>query len=189
AKYTWSSYSAFIKNTATPKWLVRDFIFSLQGKKRKYAAYKQFVEYENNKEISAFYSAKKLLSVLGCEDFIENIKDYIAKPDSERKFVSKNHSADEVIAYLAQYFNVEVDDIVMIKKGRKEKNLPRWFAIKLCQDLTGLNLQALAAVFNVGHYSAISKAVGRLNKLMLEDEKVKLQLEKLRDCLMSEVKI
>ena len=189
AKYKWSSYSAFIKRVATPKWLVRDFIFSLQGKTRKYAAYKQFVEFENNKEISAFYSAKKLLSVLGCEDFIENIKDYIAKSDSERKLVSKKHSVDDVIAYLAQHFNVEVDDIAMVKKGRKEKNLPRWFAIKLCQDLTGLNLQALAAVFNVEHYSAISKAVGRLNTLMVEDKKVKLQYGKLRDCLMSEVKI
>ena len=126
---------------------------------------------------------------MGCEDFIENIRDYIAKSDSERKLVSKKHSADDVIAYLAQYFNVEVNEIITVKKGRKEKNLPRWFAIKLCQDLTGLNLQALADVFNVEHYSAISKAVGRLNTLIVEDRKVKLLLDKLQDCLMYEVKI
>ena len=189
AKYKWSSYSSFIKRGATPKWLVRDFIFSLQGKKRQYAAYKQFVEYENNEEISAFYSSKKLLSVLGCDNFIENIKDYIAKSNSERKLVSKKHSADDVISYIAKHFSVEVDDIVMAKKGRKEKNLPRWFAIKLCQELTGLNLRALADIFNVKHYSAISKTVGRLNALMIENKKVKLQLEELRGCLMSEVKI
>jgi REP element-mobilizing transposase RayT len=189
AKYKWSSYSSFIKRGATPKWLVRDFIFSLQGKKRQYAAYKQFVEYENNEEISAFYSSKKLLSVLGCDNFIENIKDYIAKSNSERKLVSKKHSADDVISYIAKHFSVEVDDILMAKKGRKEKNLPRWFAIKLCQDLTGLNLQALADIFNVKHYSAISKTVCRLNALMIENKKVKLQLEELRGCLMSEVKI
>jgi len=189
AKYKWSSYSSFIKRGATPKWLVRDFIFSLQGKKRQYAAYKQFVEYENNEEISAFYSSKKLLSVLGCDNFIENIKDYIAKSNSERKLVSKKHSADDVISYIAKHFSVEVYDIVMAKKGRKEKNLPRWFAIKLCQDLTGLNLQALADIFNVKHYSAISKTVCRLNALMIENKKVKLQLEELRGCLMSEVKI
>lgn len=41
--------------------------------------------------------------------------------------------------------------------------------------LTGLNLQALADVLNFEHYSAISKAVGRLNTLMVEDRKVKLQ--------------
>jgi len=189
AKYKWSSYSSFIKRGATPKWLVRDFIFSLQGKKRQYAAYKQFVEYENNEEISAFYSSKKLLSVLGCDNFIENIKDYIAKSNSERKLVSKKHSADDVISYIAKHFSVEVDDIVMAKKGRKEKNLPRWYAIKLCQDLTELNLQALSDIFNVKHYSAISKTVCRLNALMIENKKVKLQLEELRGCLMSEVKI
>ena len=114
AKYKWSSYSSFIKRGATPKWLVRDFIFSLQGKKRQYAAYKQFVEYENNEEISAFYSSKKLLSVLGCDNFIENIKDYIAKSNSERKLVSKKHSADDVISYIAKHFSVEVDDLSLI---------------------------------------------------------------------------
>ena len=189
AKYKWSSYSAFIKSGATPKWLVRDFIFSLQGKKRKYAAYKQFVEYECNEEVSAFYSAKKLLSVLGSDDFVESIKGYIATSNNESKLVSKRHSANDVITYLANHFNVEVDDIVMVKKGRKEKNLPRWYAIKLCQDLTGLNLQALADVFNVKHYSAISQAVGRLNALIIENKQVKLQWEALRGCLMSEVKI
>jgi len=189
AKYKWSSYSAFIKSGATPTWLVRDFIFSLQGKKRKYAAYKQFVEYECNEEVSAFYGAKKLLSVLGSDDFIESIKGYIATSNNESKLVSKRHSANDVITYLANHFNVEVDDIVMVKKGRKEKNLPRWYAIKLCQDLTGLDLQALADVFNVKHYSAISKAVGRLNALIIENKQVELQWEALRGCLMSEVKI
>jgi chromosomal replication initiation ATPase DnaA len=61
--------------------------------------------------------------------------------------------------------------------------------MKLCQDLTGLNLQALADVFNVQHFSAISKTVGRLNILMLEDKKVELQLKKLRECLVSAIKI
>ena len=89
-----------------------------------------------------------------------------------------------------------------IKKSRKHSCLldwnflmgdplmrSRWYAIKLCQDLTGLDLQALADVFNVKHYSAISKAVGRLNALIIENKQVELQWEALRGCLMSEVKI
>jgi len=187
--YKWSSYSAFIKKTATPKWLVRDFIFSLQGKNRKYAAYKQFVEYENNKEISTFYGAKKLFSVLGGDEFIQNIKEYIAKSDNEKSVVVQRRSTDDVIAYLAKYFCIDAHDIVTVKKGRKEKNLPRMFAIKLCQDLTGQNLKVLAVVFNVQHYSAISQTVCRLNKLIIKDDKVNLQFEKLRDSLIYEVKI
>ncbi|MBD0412533.1 transposase [Pseudoalteromonas distincta] len=187
--YKWSSYSAFIKKTATPKWLVRDFIFLLQGKNRKYAAYKQFVEYENNKEISAFYGAKKLFSVLGGDEFIQNIKEYIAKSDNEKSVVVQRRSTDDVIAYLAKCFCIDAHDILTVKKGRKEKNLPRMFAIKLCQDLTRQNLKALAVAFNVQHYSAISQTVCRLNKLIIEDDKVNLQFEKLRDSLMYEVKI
>ena len=92
-------------------------------------------------------------------------------------------------AYLAKYFCIDAHDIVTVKRGRKEKNLPRMFAIKLCQDLTGQNLKALAVVFNVQHYSAISQTVCRLNKLIIKDDKVNLQFEKLRDSLMYEVKI
>ncbi|WP_273049499.1 transposase [Pseudoalteromonas sp.] len=187
--YKWSSYSAFIKKAATPKWLVRDFIFSLQGKKRKYAAYKQFVEFKNNKEISAFYGAKKLFSVLGGDEFIQNVKEYIAKSDNEKSVVVQRRSTDDVIAYLAKHFFIDAHDIITVKKGRKEKNLPRMFAIKLCQDLTGQNLKALAVVFNVQHYSAISQTVCRLNKLIIADDKVKLQFEKLRDSLMYAVKV
>ena len=36
----------------------------------------------------------------------------------------KKHSADDVIAYVAKHFSVEVDDIVMVKKGRKRKIYP-----------------------------------------------------------------
>ena len=189
AEYEWSSYHSFIKKAEIPKWLVRDFIFLLQGKRSKYAAYKQFVGLGNTKEISDFYNTKVLPPVLGGQNFIESIKNYITASDSKSKLVSKKHSADDVIVYLATYFSVEIDDIVMVKKGRKEKNLPRWFAMKLCQDLTGLNLQALADVFNVHHYSAVSKTVGRLNILMLEDKKVELQLKKLRECLVSAIKV
>jgi putative transposase len=188
-KYKWSSYPAFIQKAQPAKWLIRDFIFSLQGKKRKYTAYKQFVEFENNEEITSFYGTKKLFSVLGGSEFVEGIKAYIAKPDSERHVVIKKRSTNDVIFYLAKYFSVEVDDIVTVKKGRKERNLPRMFAIKLCQDLTGKNLKALAVIFNVKHYSAISKTVERLNKLMMIGDKVKEQYDKVQNALMSEVKI
>ena len=126
---------------------------------------------------------------MGCVAFIEKIKGYITTPDSEKNAVTKKRSTDDVIDYLAKYFCIDVHSIVTVKKGRKEKNLPRMFAIKLCQDLTGQNLKALAVVFNVKHYSAISQTVCRLNKLIIEDDKVNLQFEKLRDSLMYEVKI
>ena len=65
------------------------------------------------------------------------------------------------------------------------------FGLGKKQDLTLCILTpfGFADIFNVQHYSAISKTVGRLNTLMVEDKKVKLQYEKLRNGLMSEVKI
>lgn len=54
----------YLSKAATPNWLVRDFIFSRQGKKR---------------------------------------------------------SIDDVIAYLANYFSIEIDDIKTVKGGEKRK--------------------------------------------------------------------
>ena len=49
------------------------------------------------------------------------------------------------------------------------KNIPRWIAMKLCQQVGGAKLTEIADVFNVSHYSTISQTIGRLNRLMGDD--------------------
>ncbi len=52
--------------------------------------------------------------------------------------------------------------------GARSESVPRWVAMKLCQEIGGAKLSELAVEFNVGHYSTISQTIGRLNRLMLE---------------------
>ncbi len=41
--------------------------------------------------------------------------------------------------------------------------------MKLCQQTGGPKLTEIALAFNVGHYSAISQTIGRLNKMLETD--------------------
>lgn len=73
---------------------------------------------------------------------------------------------------------------VMTGKGvKREVGVWSW------QETRPDPLHLLAVIFNVQHYSAISQTVCRLNKLIIKDDKVKLQYENLRGSLMHEVKV
>jgi hypothetical protein len=48
-------------------------------------------------------------------------------------------------------------------------NVPMSMAIKLCQDLSGQTIERIAVYFKVGHYSAITGTISRLNELMTAD--------------------
>ena len=41
--------------------------------------------------------------------------------------------------------------------------------MKLCQEYGEAKLHDIAKVFHVGHYSTVSKTIGRLNRLVSED--------------------
>ncbi|BCE00461.1 transposase [Marinicellulosiphila megalodicopiae] len=187
--YFWSSYPAFINEINPPTWLNRDFIYQLQNKHQKYNAYKQYVELGNDQAIGKIYNAKKLLSILGEDSFVKRVKNNIKNGNDEIRLVSKNISPEVIVAYLSKRFSLDQFDILNAKQGVKEKNLPRWCAIKLCQDLCGMRLSELAYLFNVQSYTTISKTVSRLNKLMQEEKEIKSKYDKLLKGLMSEVKI
>lgn len=168
--YFWSSYPAFANKINPPSWLNREFIYQLQNKHQKYNAYKKYVESGNDKAIDKLYKSKRLLSVLGEDSFVKMAKANINKDNDELKFISKFISSEMVVAYVSNHFSLDRLELLHAKKGVKEKNLPRWFAIKLCQDLCGLTLNELANIFNVKSYSTISITVSRLNKLMQENK-------------------
>jgi putative transposase len=47
--------------------------------------------------------------------------------------------------------------------------------MKLCQQCGEARLLDMAEVFHVGHYSTVSQTIGRLNKLLLEDDKLAME--------------
>ena len=72
----------------------------------------------------------------------------------------------QIVKEVAAYYEISSNDVLTAKRGRAEKNVPRWIAIKLCQDVGGAKLTEIADLFNVSHYSTVSQTIGRLNRLM-----------------------
>ena len=61
-------------------------------------------------------------------------------------------------------------------RGTGQANIPRAVAMKLSQNIAGAKLQAIADVFNVGHYSTVSQTVRRLNVLLAESTALRDEL-------------
>ena len=78
----------------------------------------------------------------------------------------------KIVAAVANSYNLSVKDVCVTKRGKGVKNIPRWIAMKLCQEVGGAKLAEIAKVFNVEHYSTVSQTIGRLNLLMNKDSRV-----------------
>jgi putative transposase len=52
-------------------------------------------------------------------------------------------------------------------------------AMKLCQQCGEARLMDMAKAFHVGHYSTVSQTIGRLNKLLLEDDRLAAEFDML----------
>ena len=70
---------------------------------------------------------------------------------------------------VANYYQVAEPTIKRAKRGKGNRNIPRWVAMKLCQEVGSAKLTEIAKVFEVGHYSTVSQTIGRLNRLNNED--------------------
>ena len=74
----------------------------------------------------------------------------------------------QIVSTVREYYELPVEAIRVATRGQGVKSVPRWVAMKLCQEIGGAKLSELAVEFNVDHYSTISQTIGRLNRLMLE---------------------
>ena len=179
--YPWSSYSAFLNQEKVPTWLNRDAVYAELASSQRYAAYRAFVEQGNDPEVKRFYQLKNMPCILGDKGFKTYAHQQAQSLDDEidKKGLKELVDLSVIANRVADHFGLNVRDIYTTKKGRGAKNIPRWMAMKLCQELGGAKLSELAKVFNVVHYSTVSQTIGRLNRLLLEDKQVSLEFYKL----------
>ncbi|MGB5279383.1 MAG: helix-turn-helix domain-containing protein, partial [Gammaproteobacteria bacterium] len=82
----------------------------------------------------------------------------------------------QVVKTVAHYYGVSTDQITMATRGRGPKNIPRWIAMKLCQDYSGKTLNEIAVHFNVSHYCTVSQTIGRLNRILKAGRRLQREL-------------
>jgi len=175
ADYPWSSMTAYINKSKAPDWLKRDTVYGELGAQAKYKAYKAYVELGNNEEISRFFKLKNTPSVMGDKAF----KEYACNQslslgiEIDKKGLKYPINLKVIVKKVADEYQLSIKEICVARRGSGVNNIPRWIAMKLCQEVGGAKLADIAKLFNVGHYSTVSQTIGRLNVLMQENEGVR----------------
>ncbi len=169
--YQWSSFAAYINKRKAPDWLNRDSVYGELGNSQKYRQYLDFVEQGNDNETRKFYQLKSTPSILGSKSFKEQAYGQAQSLDFEidKKGLRQSVPISQIVQAVAIYFDVPLNGILTTKRGRGRKNLPRWIAMKLCQEVGGATLSDIAKEFQVGHYSTVSQTISRLNRQLNED--------------------
>lgn len=183
--YPWSSYTNFTHKAKPPAWFNRDDILKqlhTTAAKRQ-AAYKKAVGAGTNPELTHFYGKKNLSSVMGDDKFrkaAQKKKSATATRGISRGANAKwRPSCKQIISAVARQFKVSEASIYKAARGPGSKNVPRWVAMYLCQELSAVTLQAIAKLFKLKRYGTVSTTVGKLKKEFAEDKKLVAATEKL----------
>jgi putative transposase len=181
----WSSYQAYINKAKVPGWLVRDEALAQLGVSgaKRYSSYAAYLQMGVDEELAHFYGKKNLASVMGDEKFKKAAK---SKRSATRvRGVSRGVHAKwrpscvEIVSAVAKRFKVTEESIYTAARGPGSKNVPRWVAMYLCQELSAVTLQSIAKLFKLKRYGTVSTTVGKLKKEFMENPKLQTASNKL----------
>jgi hypothetical protein len=172
--YKWSSYPAYSNKAKSPGWLTKEDVYGELSVMRPVLAYQRFVERGLDEETRTFYNRDVWPAVRGSQKFIEQAHGQSLNFGNE---IAKNRGRDEVpikhiISTVAKHFDRKPSTITTARRGRGEKNYPRWIAMQLSQDLSGQTLEVIAQHFNVAHYCTVSRTITRLKQAIKNDSKL-----------------
>ena len=171
--YKWSSYPAYLRHTQKPEWLYQDRVYGRLGYSSP-ESYENYIDQGLDEETVHFYRKKNISSIWGDDDFKTSAygKAQNLGMEIDGKGLKEPVKMNTIIRQVAEQYDKKAEDIVTARRGQGQKNIPRWIAMKLCQDMGSAKLTEMAEVFNVGHYSTVSQSIKRLKVLMAEDDSV-----------------
>ncbi|MCU7906816.1 MAG: hypothetical protein KZQ76_13430, partial [Candidatus Thiodiazotropha sp. (ex Epidulcina cf. delphinae)] len=134
-----------------------------------------YVDQEIDDETNFFYQKKRRPSIWGDRHFAERAFAKASSWDQEvtNKGVVEVISMQDIVSRVAQFFGCSEQSIYQARRGRGSQNIPRWIAMKLCQDYSGQTLEGIGGLFGVGNYCTVSQTIARLKRLVKEDKCVK----------------
>jgi len=181
----WSSYGLYTRKSNIPLWFNRDDVLKLLRSPAagRAAAYAKYVAEGIDEELAHFYGKKNLSSVMGDTGFKKQISK--KRSASAVRGVSRGTKAmwrpscKQIITAVAKEFKVSEASIYNAARGPGSKNVPRWVAMYLCQELSAVTLQTIAKLFKLKRYGTVSTTVGKLKKEFSQDRSVQKSTEML----------
>ncbi len=184
-KHPWSSYPAYTNQVKPPAWLEREEALAQLGvpANRRFRRYAEYVQEGVDEEMAHFYGKKNLSSVMGDEKFQRMARS--KRSANKARGVSRGSNAKwrpsckQIVGAVARQFHVDENSIYNAARGPGSKNVPRWVAMYLCQELSAVTLQSIARMFKLKRYGTVSTTVGKLKKEFEKDPKLQKNTEKL----------
>jgi REP element-mobilizing transposase RayT len=186
--WQWSSLPAYLNKAKVPAWLNRDAVLAGMGKgPRPNARYGAFVADGVDAELVHFYGKKNLLSILGDARFRQRALNKLApgtlRGKSKGPQARLRPSISTVVAAVAKFYKVPEKSIYQAARGPGSKNIPRWTAMYLCQEVSGVTLQEIARRFGLKRYGTVSTTIGKLKQEFDVSPKSLTVVKKLRATL------
>tara|TARA_Y100000814_G_scaffold167592_1_gene122447 strand:- start:135 stop:1103 length:969 start_codon:yes stop_codon:yes gene_type:complete len=185
AHYPYSSYKFFTRKANPPSWFNRTETqrqLKVQVSKRA-LAYKRYLAEGVDDEMARFYGKKNLSSIMGDEKFRKSSRKKrsatAARGISRGANAKWRPSCKRIISAVAKRFKVTEASIYKAARGPGSKNIPRWVAMYLCQELSGVTLQHIAKLFKLKRYGTVSTTVGKLKREIEDDSALKSATERL----------
>jgi len=184
-KHQWSSYTNYVNRPKPPGWLVRDEVLAQleSPATRRFQRYTAYVAEGVDADMAHFYGKKNLSSIMGDTKFR---KAAAAKRNSSKgkgttraTHAKWRPTCQEVVTAVAAHFKVTEESIYKAARGPGSKNVPRWIAMYLCQELSGSTLQVIAKLFKLKRYGTVSTTVGKLKKEFETDPALEATARKL----------
>ena len=188
--YQWSSLAAYSNKLKAPDWLeTREVLRYMKKGARPNARYAAYVSEGADKELLNFYNKLNLPSILGDAAFTRRLR--ARKNPTQARGKSKGAQArlrpsiGKVVTAVSKHFKVSEKSIFRAARGPGSKNIPRWIAMYLCQELTGATLQEIAKRFGLKRYGTVSTTIGKLKKEFAQVPASKTVVTKLKTRLSS----
>lgn len=179
--YLYSSYSAYIKNkreSVLTKKLVLGLMTSRNGNARK--EYRIFVESAIGREPDSLLENVYGGTILGDPIFIKEVlrrikEDYYTKEEvSNKKALMAASGIEEIVASVADYYNMERDELMKSKSSVQRK-----IAIYLMKERTGSRNGEIGEYFEGLSGSAVRKVYQRFKNDMKANRKLRRHVIKI----------
>lgn len=165
--YQYSSYRTYIKKVKPPEWLEQSLLFDLEGSKNRFSGMQRFVELGVDQETDQLYSKQRWPMVYGGESFrtwVYDVKLAGKHAPQKASIVTNLASKEEILSAVANYYEVSIESLLAMKRGRGYQNPGRNMSIYLFQEVGGMKLSEIAPVFGLCHSNSVSYVTSRMRK-------------------------
>jgi len=169
AQYAFSSHQDYVKGRSQYGWLKYQDVMErewMEGKKGL-KGYKPFMKQKDDKEIESFYRAKKIGSILGENDYKDEIAQryihnqrYYGGEIPEQRRVLQQGIAERIEKMVSEEYKVDMRELRRARRGVEHEG--RKVAIRLMRERAGLECREIANRFGIGNARSVSEYCRRV---------------------------